>query len=278
MRKPVIKKDFVGREINGWKLLEEIPVEYPDGMSHQSRYQGRLFLVEHIESGVRMERTIGQMVNSKLKMPWERKDYVNLTGTQCGIYQVIEITPDSMVPKPRVKTSIMWRCINLETDEEEELSTTDLIKCNRAVLRAERAVKSSEKREKERVKGRHGARSPGVTNQVGHLYRIWQSIKQRCHSESHNSYKHYGGLGMFVCDEWRNSFERFRDDIVKDIGYCPETRHTTLFVKKGCEFKQGNVEWVSIKSRKHALTADGQYGARLVLDTNTKRERTRIEL
>jgi hypothetical protein len=277
MRKKVLKRNFVGREINGWKLLEEIPVEFPDSMSHQSRYQGRLFLVEHLESGVRMERTIGQMVNSKLKMPWERKDYVNLTGTQCGIYKVLEITAESLVPKPRIKTSIMWRCINLETDKEEEVSTTELIRCTRALRRTERAIQSSEKREKER-RERHGARTPGVTNQVGHLYRIWQAIKQRCHSPKHNSYKHYGGMGMFVCDEWRNSFERFRDDIVNDIGYCPESRFTTLFVKRGREFKQGNVEWVSIKSRKCALTADGQYGARLVLDTDTKRERTRIEL
>ena len=41
------------------------------------------------------------------------------------------------------------------------------------------------------------------------LYSRWNSIKSRCYSHSSCHYKYYGGKGITVCDEWRNSFEAF---------------------------------------------------------------------
>lgn len=41
------------------------------------------------------------------------------------------------------------------------------------------------------------------------LYRIWQSMKSRCYSERNKCYKHYGGRGIYICDEWLNSFPTF---------------------------------------------------------------------
>lgn len=42
------------------------------------------------------------------------------------------------------------------------------------------------------------------------LYRIWSCIKCRCYQVSHIHYKNYGGRGIVVCEEWRNSYENFR--------------------------------------------------------------------
>lgn len=68
------------------------------------------------------------------------------------------------------------------------------------------------------------------------LYYIFQGMKTRCTSEKDPHYPNYGGRGIFVCDEWLQSFEAFqdwalangyRDDlsidrIDNDGPYCPE--------------------------------------------------------
>lgn len=45
------------------------------------------------------------------------------------------------------------------------------------------------------------------------FYKIWKHIKSRCTNPNDNRYHMYGGRGITVCDEWMNSFERFRDDM-----------------------------------------------------------------
>ena len=43
------------------------------------------------------------------------------------------------------------------------------------------------------------------------LYVIWCGMINRCEVPSHTGYKHYGGRGIKVCDEWRNDYTAFRD-------------------------------------------------------------------
>lgn len=61
---------------------------------------------------------------------------------------------------------------------------------------------------------RDAAHERGITHggSKSRLYRIWAGIIQRC-CNNHKKYEwdKYGGRGIFVCDEWRNSFEAFRD-------------------------------------------------------------------
>lgn len=33
----------------------------------------------------------------------------------------------------------------------------------------------------------------------------------RCYNKNHKTYKHYGGRGVKVCDEWRNDYQKFLD-------------------------------------------------------------------
>ncbi len=55
-----------------------------------------------------------------------------------------------------------------------------------------------------RVKGRttHGLHS-------SRLYRIRQSMLQRCTNEKAPNYSSYGGRGITVCEEWKNDFMSF---------------------------------------------------------------------
>lgn len=44
------------------------------------------------------------------------------------------------------------------------------------------------------------------------LYRIWNNMKRRCSSESDpQALKNYKARGIYVCPEWADSFEAFRD-------------------------------------------------------------------
>lgn len=43
------------------------------------------------------------------------------------------------------------------------------------------------------------------------LFHIWQYVKGRCYNKNNTAYSYYGGRGIAVCDEWRNSFIAFRD-------------------------------------------------------------------
>ena len=79
----------------------------------------------------------------------------------------------------------------------------------------------------------HGAKRNG---EVERLYSIWESMKRRCYSQSHEGYKYYGARGIVVCDEWKNDYESFKkwslsngynksltiDRINADGNYCPE--------------------------------------------------------
>lgn len=41
------------------------------------------------------------------------------------------------------------------------------------------------------------------------LYRIWSNMKGRCYNQNDANYYRYGGRGITICDEWRNSFTTF---------------------------------------------------------------------
>lgn len=43
------------------------------------------------------------------------------------------------------------------------------------------------------------------------LYGVWSSMKRRCASPKDKRYKDYGGRGITVCEEWKNSFGAFAE-------------------------------------------------------------------
>lgn len=74
------------------------------------------------------------------------------------------------------------------------------------------------------------------------LYNIWGSMKSRCNDKSH---VYYGLKGVTVCDEWRNSYESFREwslangyndelHIDKDIGSAAMNIYPPIYSPKTC--------------------------------------------
>lgn len=54
----------------------------------------------------------------------------------------------------------------------------------------------------------HGAKS---NKERTRLYIIYINMKQRCLNPKNSAYKNYGGRGISICEDWRESFELFRD-------------------------------------------------------------------
>lgn len=43
------------------------------------------------------------------------------------------------------------------------------------------------------------------------LYGVWLAMRRRCYLKTTKDYRNYGARGINVCQEWKKSFETFRD-------------------------------------------------------------------
>lgn len=103
------------------------------------------------------------------------------------------------------------------------------------------------------------------------LYHVWSSMKERCYTPTHKSYKSYGGRGISVCDEWKNDFECFKkwayengydetakygecsiDRIDVNGNYCPENCRWVDY-KSQCNNRRSNVH-ITYKGEIHNIT------------------------
>ena len=74
-------------------------------------------------------------------------------------------------------------------------------------------------------------------------------MKDRCGNPRSESYKDYGGRGITVCPEWRDSFEAFRDWAVAN-GYdetAPRGQCTLDRIDNDGNYEPSNCRWVSMK-------------------------------
>jgi hypothetical protein len=127
-----------------------------------------------------------------------------------------------------------WYC-RCECKQVCEIQTSQL-RCRKAqscgCLNSERS---------KRRRTTHGARSDG---QVHYLYSTYRGILARCRKPLSTSYKNYGARGITVAEQWGESFERFRDDVLAEIGERPAGTSLDR-IKNDKGYEPGNIRWAT---------------------------------
>jgi len=84
-------------------------------------------------------------------------------------------------------------------------------------------------------------RNMATTHGLSHLpeYKVWKDMKARCYNSRNIEYENYGGRGIIVCDEWKESFESF----YRHVGSRPTAEHTIDRQDVNGNYEPGNVKW-----------------------------------
>ena len=106
---------------------------------------------------------------------------------------------------------------------------------------------------------KNAARTHGGGNT--RLYRIWKSMRGRCYNAHSINFHLYGGRGITVCQEWKDSFEAFRDWALTH-GYRDDLTIDRRDNDKG--YFPGNCRWIYPKEQANnrrtcrTITLDGE--------------------
>lgn len=90
----------------------------------------------------------------------------------------------------------------------------------------------------EELKVKHGKDSPGIYSPE---YYTWSAMIQRCTNPKTTGYHNYGGRGISVCQEWKDSFMAF----FKHMGNRPTPQHSIDRINNDGNYEPQNVQWAT---------------------------------
>ena len=99
------------------------------------------------------------------------------------------------------------------------------------------------------------AKTHGMTNSPE--YTAWKAMRARCGNPNNPAYSTYGGRGISVCEEWRDSFEAF----YASMGPKPSNKHSLDRIDPNGDYTPANCQWATwdiqaTNKRPYQITAD----------------------
>jgi len=71
-------------------------------------------------------------------------------------------------------------------------------------------------------------------------YQSWRAMKQRCYCPNNKDYHNYGGKGIIVCEEWKDSFIQF----LSDMGVRPSKDYSLDRIDPNKNYCPSNCQWI----------------------------------
>ena len=100
-------------------------------------------------------------------------------------------------------------------------------------------------------RGKDGRELHGLTKHP--LYPTWNDMKDRCYNKNNKQYHDYGGRGIKVCENWKNSFTTF----LRDVGEKPTKKHTIdRFPNNDGDYEPSNIRWATRTQQERNKGAD----------------------
>lgn len=143
---------------------------------------------------------------------------IDLAGKKFGFLEVLENTSNRCA-----NGTVMWKCKCTNCPEEKIVivSSGNLKNGTKSCGCYAKEVAKTVARNLGLKNVKHGASMSKYKEGGRQLdYVIWSSMKQRCYDKNSEYYKNYGGRGIKVCKEWKNSFASFAA-YIRTLDNCP---------------------------------------------------------
>ena len=89
---------------------------------------------------------------------------------------------------------------------------------------------------------KHGA---SLNKKLTTEYSSWINMKDRCYNLKNSHYIGYGGRGIKVCEEWKNNFSKF----LQDMGKKPSNKHSIDRINNDLGYFKENCRWATVKEQ-----------------------------